>query len=118
MFVRNSAQRNSLSERMKGLGRDVKKKIAARLKSRGSKDEEVSTMLINFAEVLSCFVAQCFFSGFSFSFNEFFVPGSKSYEDRRYTWETSCLLEFLLRGLFSVFFFTHQCKMYLEDCFL
>lgn len=41
MFVRNSAQRNSLSERMKGLGRDVKKKIAARLKSRGSRDEEV-----------------------------------------------------------------------------
>ena len=62
MFVRNSAQRNSLSERMKGLGRDVKKKIAARLKSRGSKDEEVSAMLINFVEVLGCFVAQCFFS--------------------------------------------------------
>ena len=41
MFVRNSAQRNSLSERMKGLGRDVKKKIAARLKSSRSKDEEV-----------------------------------------------------------------------------
>ena len=104
---------------MKGLGRDVKKKIAARLKSRGSKDEEVRTMLINFAEVLSCFVAQCFFfSGISFSFNEFLVPGLKSYEDRRYTWETSCLLEFLLQGLFSVFFFTLQCKMYLEDCFL
>ena len=68
MFVRNSAQRNSLSERMKGLGRDVKKKIAARLKSRGSKDEEVRTMLINFAEVLSCFVAQCFFLGDFFLF--------------------------------------------------
>ncbi len=42
MFVRNSAQRNSLSERMKGLGRDVKKKIAARLKSSRSKEEDVS----------------------------------------------------------------------------
>ncbi len=61
MFVRNSAGRGSLSERMKGLGRDVRKKIAARLKSRGSKDaEEVR---------LTCCPARVFRLSFIFSRN-------------------------------------------------
>ena len=52
MFVRNSATRSSLSERMKGLGRDVKKKISRLKPNRMSKDAE-DVSLMNIDEIIN-----------------------------------------------------------------